>query len=78
MYSKKTRTNMIYGGVFGLLLFAAMSVGDAGAVPIDLTNAPSEIVGESRIRLEGIETLGSNYWAEFEWNENTNKFDVAE
>ena len=47
------------------------------AVPIDLTDATPTVSSATTLHIEGIATLGSNYWADFEWNENTNKFDVS-
>ena len=56
-----------------LLIFG----GPASAVPIDLTDATPSITGATTLHIDGISTLGANYWADFKWNDKTNKFDVT-
>ena len=46
------------------------------AVPIDLTDATPTVTGVTTLHIEGIATLGSSYWADFEWNANSNVFQV--
>ena len=46
-------------------------------VPIDLTDSTPTVTGESTLHIDGILTLGATYWADFEWNDRTNKFDVT-
>ena len=48
----------------------------AQGVPIDLTHAYPAVTGPTTLHIDGIETLGSSYWADFTWNSGTNKFDV--
>ena len=47
------------------------------AVPIDLTDATPSVTGATTLHIEGIATLGSSYWADFEWNEKINVFQVS-
>lgn len=57
---------------------AAFFVGTtAYAVPIDLTNATPSVTGATTLHIDGIATLGASYWADFKWNDRTNKFDVS-
>lgn len=56
------------------VLFAASS---SLAVPIDLTNATPTVTGATTLYIGGISTLGSSYWADFEWNDNSNVFQVS-
>ena len=46
-------------------------------VPIDLTDATPAVTGATTLHIEGIATLGASYWADFEWNEKTNGFEVS-
>ena len=57
-----------------VLLAAPASYG----VPIDLTDATPTVTGATTLHIEGISTLGSSYWADFEWNETTIKFDLSD
>ena len=59
--------------VAALVLAATASEG----VPIDLSDATPTVTGATTLYSEGISTLGSRYWADFGWNERTNKFDVS-
>ena len=54
-----------------------MLAGSSQGVPIDLTDATPTVTGSTSIRIDGIATLGSSYWADFKWNDRTNKFDVT-
>ena len=54
-----------------------LAVSASQAVPIDLTDATPSVTGATSLHIAGIATLGSSYWADFEWNEKTNKFDVS-
>ena len=56
-----------------LFMMASTSRG----VPIDLTDATPTVTGATTLHIAGISTLGANYWADFKWNEKTNKFDVS-
>ena len=49
----------------------------AQAVPIDLMDATPTVVGPTTLHIGGIATLGSSYWADFEWNETSNIFQVS-
>ena len=68
------RRSAALGSVLGAFLYAAPA---AQGVPIDLTAATPTVTGPTSLHTEGIATLGSSYWADFEWNEATNKFDVS-
>lgn len=46
-------------------------------VPIDLTDSTPQVTGATTLHIDGISTLGSSYWADFQWNDKTNKFDVS-
>lgn len=61
--------SLVAAVVFG----ASASLG----VPIDLTDATPTVTGATSLHIDGISTLGSNYWADFKWNPATNKFDVS-
>ena len=60
----------VVASMFGLVSFAQ-------AVPIDLTDATPSVSGATTLHIEGIATLGSSYWADFEWNENRNVFQLS-
>ena len=62
----------IYSAVASVFLAASASQ----AVPIDLTDATPTVTGVTTLHIEGIVTLGSSYWADFEWNEQKNVFEV--
>ena len=47
------------------------------AVPIDISGSDVEITGATTMTITGIEAMGGDYWADFAWNANTNKFDVT-
>lgn len=49
----------------------------AHGVPIDLTESTPSITGATSLHIDGISTLGSSYWADFEWNGENNKFEVV-
>ena len=53
------------------------AVSASEGVPIDLTDATPTVTGATTLHIEGIATLGSTYWADFQWNAKTNKFDVS-
>ena len=55
--------------------FALLFGSQASAVPIDLTGATPTVTGPTTLHIEGIAAQGSTYWADFEWNAQTNKFD---
>lgn len=64
------------GQFWGVLWLAGGT--PASAVPIDLTHATPSVASATALRIEGIETLGSTYWATFEWNPSRNVFEVSD
>lgn len=56
-------------------IFAATA---ATAVPIDISNAESEITGSTTMTLHHVEALGSVYYIDLSWDENRNVFAVAD
>ena len=54
------------------MLAAAIEV-----VPIDISAASVEITGATTMTLTGVAAFDGNYWADLEWNEDSNKFEVA-
>ena len=69
----RRKSAAIRSGMASVFLAASTSLG----VPIDLTDSTPSVTGVTTLHIEGIATLGSSYWADFEWNEKTNKFDVV-
>ena len=65
------------GAICSAVASVFLAASASQAVPIDLTDATPAVTGATTLHIEGIATLGSSYWAVFEWNENTNKFDVS-
>ncbi len=60
----------------GSLAILSLGATTSQAVPIDLTDATPSVSGATTLHIDGISTLGSSYWADFQWNARTNKFDV--
>jgi len=50
----------------------------AEAVPIDLSDATVTITGPTTLRLDGVATMGSIYWADLEWSDAHNVFVPAD
>lgn len=62
--------------LFSILATILLAASAAPGVPIDLTDAKPSILGATTLRINDISTMGASYWADFEWNQRTNKFDV--
>ena len=74
MVRRRRWSSRAIGSALASAFFAAST---SQAVPIDLTDATPMVTSATGLQIEGIATLGSSYWADFEWNEKTNKFDVV-
>lgn len=59
------------------LAMVSFLVSASQGVSIDLTDATPTVTGAETLHIDGISTMGSNYWVDFQWNERTNKFDVS-
>ena len=62
---------------FQVVGFTLVFGSHASAVPIDLTGSTPTVTGPTTLHIEGIAALGARYWAGFDWNAQTNKFDAA-
>ena len=65
------------GAFCSVMVSVFFAASTAQAVPIDLTDATPAVSGVTTLHIEGIATLGSSYWADFEWNANSNVFQVV-
>ena len=61
----------------GWLSVARGAGGGAAGVPIDLTGATPTVTGPTTLYIDGIAALGSTYWADFQWNDSNNVFQVS-
>ncbi len=64
------------GAICSAVASVFLAASASQAVPIDLTDATPTVTGVTTLHIEGIVTLGSSYWADFEWNEQKNVFEV--
>ena len=56
---------------------AFFAASESQAVPIDITDGVPTITGSTTFHMDNIATLGSLYWADFEWDPTSNVFRVS-
>ena len=78
MQNQGARVGQCCSAMMRLVVATSLLLASAAhGVPIDLTDATPTVTGATTLHISGISTLGSSYWADFQWNEKTNKFDVS-